>query len=391
MVSVEEVFTPGAPVREEALFSDRPREVELLTNALKERGAQIVVFGDSGVGKTSLVNFCLRTEGIKNVRVTCAADTTFSGLTATIFDRLGVQLPTASARQTSAGGELGGNLIVVKAGVQTTDATTYQYESAKPQPYDQLLAQAARQPLTLFIDDFEKVENQGCRTAVANLAKGFSDMTMDGPVSRVILVGVAESVGDLTHLDRSVLARLRQVHVPKMNREQLRQIIAVGSAKLGIRFEPGVVERIVEYSSGYPRFTHLLALESVRETLKRKGVLVRGADLAAGVKRGVEYLKQTYQDQVERVKAYRHGSKPYKWEIVKAFARTSDDVLRVSDLADVLTRAMEVQVRQSQFAPALRQLEDMRVATRTARGRWRLADPLLRSFVRMALESGELT
>src|SRR5437867_4121658 len=50
------VFTPAAPIDEETLFAGRAREISQLLDAILQRGQHAIVYGERGVGKTSLAN-----------------------------------------------------------------------------------------------------------------------------------------------------------------------------------------------------------------------------------------------------------------------------------------------------------------------------------------------
>ena len=53
---ITEAFSPGAPVQEKDLFSGRTSQISALVDAVNQRGRHAIVYGERGVGKTSLVN-----------------------------------------------------------------------------------------------------------------------------------------------------------------------------------------------------------------------------------------------------------------------------------------------------------------------------------------------
>lgn len=54
--SVRKVFTPHEPIRDQQLFFGRQREVQSLIEQLNTPGQHALLFGDRGVGKSSLAN-----------------------------------------------------------------------------------------------------------------------------------------------------------------------------------------------------------------------------------------------------------------------------------------------------------------------------------------------
>ena len=56
LARVGKVFSPGAPVNKYALFAGRREQVADVINAVNQRSQHVVLFGERGVGKTSLAN-----------------------------------------------------------------------------------------------------------------------------------------------------------------------------------------------------------------------------------------------------------------------------------------------------------------------------------------------
>lgn len=52
----EGIFTPGTPIREQELFAGRLPQLEKLAQRIRMAGSHAVLFGERGVGKSSLVN-----------------------------------------------------------------------------------------------------------------------------------------------------------------------------------------------------------------------------------------------------------------------------------------------------------------------------------------------
>ena len=50
------IFTPGAPINERDLFAGRSGQVEKIIDAVSQRGCHAILYGERGVGKTSLSN-----------------------------------------------------------------------------------------------------------------------------------------------------------------------------------------------------------------------------------------------------------------------------------------------------------------------------------------------
>jgi MoxR-like ATPase len=80
------VFTPGAPINDRELFAGRIEQIRQILSAVSQRGYHAILFGERGVGKTSLSNVLaelLRDTGVTGhllSRVNCDASDDYSSL-----------------------------------------------------------------------------------------------------------------------------------------------------------------------------------------------------------------------------------------------------------------------------------------------------------------------
>jgi predicted ATPase len=89
---VLELFTPGAPVDEFTLFAGRQAQLQKLRDTLDSRGRHAVVFGERGVGKTSLVSIFhhdhIRLSRIHRIYVQCSKADEFHDMWIKAFKRI---------------------------------------------------------------------------------------------------------------------------------------------------------------------------------------------------------------------------------------------------------------------------------------------------------------
>src|SRR5215213_516371 len=83
---IARVFTPSAPVDEARLFAGRFDQVREIINTVAQRGQHAIIYGERGVGKTSLANVLsdllpdMGGVDWHTVIVNCHATTSFSSL-----------------------------------------------------------------------------------------------------------------------------------------------------------------------------------------------------------------------------------------------------------------------------------------------------------------------
>src|SRR5215216_5318327 len=85
-----QLFSPGAPIDEDALFAGRTAQIDLLVEAVLQRGQHAIIYGERGVGKTSIARtFSKRlitpTSGLSAIQVNCDPGDTFTSLWKKVF------------------------------------------------------------------------------------------------------------------------------------------------------------------------------------------------------------------------------------------------------------------------------------------------------------------
>ena len=88
-----ETFTPGPPINEVALFSGRKGVIQRLQDTAVEKARHAIIYGERGVGKTSLANIFhkqlnTRTRTVEEIYVTADSKDSFDSLWRKVFRRI---------------------------------------------------------------------------------------------------------------------------------------------------------------------------------------------------------------------------------------------------------------------------------------------------------------
>ncbi|MFG0285813.1 MAG: AAA family ATPase [Phycisphaerales bacterium JB039] len=285
-----QAFTPRTPISSRELFAGRWGEIKQLVDAVSQVGLHVVLYGERGVGKTSLANvipFLLE-----------------------YFDKESKE-PRDRPR------------IVVRTTANTTDSFAsvwgkaldeiYWHEDAptfgfKPKPGTKVvtLRQAyglegdltiddVRRVLTtlpgsvFIIDEFDRLPPEHT-TQFTDLIKALADGAVE---TTIILVGVAETVDSLVRDHASIPRALVQVPLKPMQISELREILENAEKKLGIVIERDAGERIAVMSQGRPHYTHLVGLLAVRAACARWSGVVFSTDVSRAFEQAVRAADHT--------------------------------------------------------------------------------------------------
>ena len=251
---VARVFTPGAPIDDLSLFGGRMDQVMDVINTVGQRGQHVILYGERGVGKTSLANvlsdiFADRHLALpRSVGVNCHTNDNYASIWANVFREL----------------EWDGNGEWDPSGAPR-----------KPEHVRYAL-QRLDEGALIVIDELDRLEDDEALSLLADTIKTLSDHSV--PVT-LVLVGVADSVEDLIGDHQSVVRALTQIHIPRMQPKELEEIVEKGLRELGLAIGHEPHQRIARLSEGLPYYTHSLALHASQRALADDRSEVRNIDV----------------------------------------------------------------------------------------------------------------
>ena len=373
---------------------------ELLSSALRQHGRPVVIYGVSGVGKTSLVRYVCTTGGKTVLRVDCGR--TFDEMATGVLAAVGERRAVETTKRVSGEGEAGVSIWhAARARVKASAE-----RETKSVPYEAgptaLLFGALRGAGigVLFFDNFENLLRrpyyEDTARAIAELMKAFADQSADfgAAVPHVFVAGIPQASAALLTLDDATERRTVQIEVPRMAPDEINQILVRGEQKLGIRFDEECRDRIIDLSDGFPYYTHLYGLHCARSALAagRAHVTTDDFDSALGMILAECRLKltQRYEAAIES-----GGEVQMRRSVLEAFAQVGANEASLQDIR----RSFEVLYPESATPERLRAVGKTvrslkvdygiladRNRPRSSANRYRFVDPLMRAYVRLKRE-----
>jgi Cdc6-like AAA superfamily ATPase len=380
---VAATFSPAVPIDERTLFAGRRPQIRQLISAITQRGQHAIIFGERGVGKTSLakvlagflpaagaVKYLTRSGGpffrpIAAPHITCDGTDDYSTLWRKIF---------SAAERTSKG-------TLPAEGVP---------EKLAPDHVMERLSRLAAQGLLLcvIVDEFDRLRNSESRRLFADTIKILSDHAVP---ATLVLVGVADTVEELIEDHQSIERALVQVRLPRMAREEVREVLKMGMSKVGMEMDETALGRIALLSRGFPYYAHLLGLNAAHEAIASDEKRVGGAHVDAAIKRVVGEAPQTLRSAYKKAALglRKEGLHP---PVLLACALAETDELGYFSAADVRDSLSLVLGKNLEILSFARHLCDFCEAKRgpvlqrvRAEGRvlFRFHNPLMQAFVAM--------
>lgn len=375
-----EAFRPAAPIDRRGLFSGRAQQIADLFSVVAQPGQHAVVYGERGVGKTSLglvTAELLRGANVTSAWATCDASDDFGSIWRKALDEIGF----ASTRRAIGFGERVDETFESASQLLGTGPVT-------PHAVRGALASVTRKgAIAIFVDEFDRFRDPDGRALFADTVKGLSDRLVP---ATVVLIGVADNVGELIREHRSVERALVQVQMPRMSPSELAEIATRGIATARMTIAGQAVARITALSQGLPHYTHLLTQLAAQAALGERLAHVGVRHVSAAVTRAIDRAQQSI------VEAYREavGGRPGNIypDVLLACALAEEDefgFFASTDVGKPLSRILHKQCTTATFARHLERLSsESRGAVLQRHGgagtvRYRFVNPLLQPYVTM--------
>ena len=379
-----DIFTPRQAIRTPEHLAGRAVQQNKLIAAHLQAGAHAVVYGERGVGKTSLANCvakALRTEEpggplVLDV-VNCDGSDDYSSLWHKVFQPL-----TTSLEQRDMG--LRGNrseMVLPFAAALPDTLTPFDVQGA-------LVQLAAQREVVVLLDEFDRLQQDETIRLLTDTLKGLSDQAVP---ATVVVVGVGESIRELIRGHESISRHLVEVPVPRLNDEERRKVILDRLPKLGLSISDAVLQLICSLSRGLPYYVHLLGQKTAMVALQEGAESLVERHVASGVQLAVDESERALRDSYYDATRSTQSSNLYPQTIAACALAECDEFgyFTLKSVKPVLSRILGVSRTAASFKNRLEKMTGpekgsllIAVGEKYDR-RFRSRDPLAQPFVVM--------
>ena len=222
-------FTPGTAINRRAFFQGRIAALRTLIDAVNQRGQHVAIYGERGVGKTSLANVLVAAlepftgRQIFSYRANCHRGSTYASIWTEFLQALGI-----------------------------VESNGYQWGfGAIDVGFERVIQELGQrdQKLILIADEFDRIEDPDVPGQFADTIKALSDYDID---TTLVVVGVADEVDELITEHESIDRCLVQVLVPRMPIDELGRIVEYGIDSAGMSIGRDAVAHISTLTLGLP-------------------------------------------------------------------------------------------------------------------------------------------
>ncbi|PZQ49784.1 MAG: hypothetical protein DI556_09950 [Rhodovulum sulfidophilum] len=239
-----EAFTPGPPINEVELFAGRRDVIQRLQDIAIERGRNAIIYGERGVGKTSLatifhkpLNVTDATGGrvrrrVVDIHVNADSGDSFDSLWRKVFRRIS------------------------RPNEKNPIANEYDGPIEPDHVFLELQRFTANDLPIIIIDEYDRIRDNDCRILMTDTIKA---LTLSRTNPTIVLVGVSENITTLVYDHPSVSPRnLVQVPMSRMTSQEIKDIITTRLRNLRMKISDDALWRIAFFSAGLPFYAHSL-------------------------------------------------------------------------------------------------------------------------------------
>jgi hypothetical protein len=403
----ERVFTPNA-IATPAMFARRnepdrvgnPGLQDRVVESLQQPGTQLRVFGETGVGKTSLVAFAADETGRKLLTIECRSSQTFTDLIQQAINKIQGVRATSYVKHRSENIELAAEgkvpfLAGIAGKVSGQAGRDRAFDIVEKSPVDLLIDLMTDHGYTLLVlDNFQNIVDQGTRTDVAQMMEALSDRSSSTGDLKLVIVGIAEDAQTLLTPSPSVRRRTVDVPVPGMPDDEISAILETGFRLLGLKVDQRLLDYLVFYSDGFPFFAHTLGLNVARVARRDKASVVSPTHLAVGLHRTLNEVDETYAARIRMAIGTGDSTQP-KNQILQLLAQSTHRTWTCQEAVEIWERGSKHDPTRLPVVETA--MEDLithdhgavlkRDETYTPH-RYRFSDPYFRAYLRLAYELG---
>lgn len=386
----------------EHLFG-RELALERIHGALAMNGRQIFIYGDRGVGKTSLAQtaaFRYQSSDSQPVITGCLEHSTLSSVMQDILIKLRKLSPYAGKRvsqeKRTASGSLAAHGLSVSGG---RESSIQLEETLQPVEIDANTAvmllqheagQHSKAPVVV-IDEFDRMATAQ-RAYFADFMKQAGDQRV--PV-KFIFCGIADTLDDLLDAHASTHRYLEGIKIDRLHVQSRWEIIDKSAEALGVTVEDDVRRRIAAISDGFPYYVHLIC-EKLYQILFHADDIVESATAAhmhEAINQTIQSIEHAIRRPYDRVVQREDGKilERVLWALAdhEDLIRTQKSIFQSHQ--QILSRQQLSEISEKDFTRLMAKLRTSQLdVVRLHKGRRGLnefCENMFRGYVRLRAES----
>ncbi len=272
-LALRDALGASQPVIARESFAGRREAMSALINAVEEQRVHVVIYGERGIGKTSLAHVFAETAREARYLViygSCGTAANFSDMFRSVCARI-PRIYHNSVLPNSAEAEKGDTFEVM--------LPEGQYGARE---LADVMAGVVGTRVLVILDEYDRVVDVNFRREVAELIKNLSDRAAR---VQLIITGVALNLDELIGYAPSIRRNITGLPMRPMNSVEVKELLRLGERAAEIRYDAAALAMITQMAGGSPYLVRLLGHQAGLLAMNDNRSVVGDADARVAVER----------------------------------------------------------------------------------------------------------
>ena len=260
-LALRDALGASQPVIDRTSFAGRHDALAQLIASIEQQRVHVVIYGERGIGKTSLAHVFAETAREARYLVlygSCGTEAEFASMFRAFASRI-PRLYHSSVLPNSAEAERGDNLDVMLP------------DQFGPRELADLFSEITGTRVLIILDEYDRVLDKSFRRDVAELIKNLSDRAAR---VQLVLTGVAQNLDELIGYAPSIRRNIVGLPMRPLTKAEVRDVIGIGEAAADLRYSPESVAMVTAMAGGSPYLVRLLAHQAGLAALNERRSIV---------------------------------------------------------------------------------------------------------------------
>ena len=357
-LALRDTLGASQPVTTRDRFSGRHDALAQLIAAIEQQRVHVVVYGERGIGKTSLAHVFADTAREARYIVlygSCGTDGRFDD----IFRAFASKIPMLYHR----------SVLPTTAAVEQSLSfdSLLPPGSFGPREVSDLFADVVGTRVIMILDEYDRIADPHFRRDVAELIKNLSDRAAR---VQLVITGVASNLDELIGFAPSIRRNIVGLPMRPLDLPEVAEILRLGETAAGLHFTDAAISMIATMASGSPYLVRLLGHRAGMAALDQHRTAVDPAHAKMAVERVLTDWNATLPRRIQALLARDEARTQWPLLVAAAEAGTySDGWFVAADVAAELpghasAAAVEHDLRKLAMPHDLLESEDLSGETR---------------------------
>lgn len=254
---IHAVLFPSSPIQSHEFLFGRDGQLDRIRRALMAPGRQVFIYGERGVGKSSLAGAAaaeIQSADAEPLHTSCGSSSTFTGVIWNLIRATATEPAKATTVLNKRGLE-GKGLTLARHTETNTQPSTAPLDIEDAAARLDAAFTAFSQRTVAVIDEFDLIPDSAERNKFAELIKALGDRKS---MVKLIFTGVASALDELLESHASAHRQLDTIQLERLDYQPRLDITNKALSAFDLDADPSVVYRIANVSNGFPYYVHLL-------------------------------------------------------------------------------------------------------------------------------------